>query len=225
MIFIRKIGAIVWKDVISEFRTKETVLSMGLFSFLVLIIFSFAFGIDTGDLHKMMPGIIWVAFIFSGLIGLNRTFGAERDKGTLPGLLLCPVSPWGIFLSKMIGVFIFTVVMEVFLLVLFTILYNLNLVPVLFPFGLILFLGTLGFSIIGTMVSAISAKTSARDVMLSILVFPISVPLIIASVKAMEKMLAGKPIQTIYPWLKILTAYDLVFLLVVYLTFEFVMEE
>jgi heme exporter protein B len=73
---------------------------------LVLIIFSFAFGTGTHELRNMMPGIIWVAFIFSGLMGLNRTFGSERDKGTLPGLLLCPISPWGIYLAKMIGVFI-----------------------------------------------------------------------------------------------------------------------
>jgi heme exporter protein B len=125
----------------------------------------------------------------------------------------------------MIGVFIFTAIMEAFLLVLFAILYNLNLVPVLFPLVLIVFLGTLGFSIIGTILSAISARTRARDVMLSILVFPISVPLVIASVKATGKILAGKSIHTIYPWLKILTAYDLVFLLVAYFTFEFVMEE
>ena len=158
-------------------------------------------------------------------MGLNRTFGSERDKGTLPGLLLCPISPWGIYLAKMIGVFIFTAVMEAFLLVLFAILYNLNLIPVLFPLVLIVFLGTLGFSIIGTILSAISARTRARDVMLSILVFPISVPLVIASVKATGTILAGKSIQAIYPWLKILTAYDLVFLLVAYFTFEFVMEE
>jgi heme exporter protein B len=81
MRFIRKIWAIVWKDLISEFRTKETILSMSLFSFLVLIIFSFAFGTNTHELRNMMPGIIWVAFIFSGLMGLNRTFGSERDKG------------------------------------------------------------------------------------------------------------------------------------------------
>ena len=225
MKFIRKIWAIVWKDLISEFRTKETILSMSLFSFLVLIIFSFAFGTNTHELRNMMPGIIWVAFIFSGLMGLNRTFGSERDKGTLPGLLLCPISPWGIYLAKMIGVFIFTAIMEALLLVLFAILYNLNLVPVLFPLVLIVFLGTLGFSIIGTILSAISARTRARDVMLSILVFPISVPLVIASVKATGNILAGKSIHTIYPWLKILTAYDLVFLMVAYFTFEFVMEE
>ena len=223
--FLRKIGAIVWKDVLSEFRTKETILSMCLFSFLILIIFSFAFGTRAGDLRKMSPGIIWVAFIFSGLMGLGRTFGMERDRGTLSGLMLCPVSPWGIYLAKMIGVFIFTIIMEVFILLIFTVLYNLNLLPVFFPLGLVIFLGTLGFSIIGTILSAISAKTTARDVMLSILVFPISVPLIIASVKATAKILDGKTIQTIYPWLKILMAYDLIFLLVVYLTFQFVMEE
>ena len=225
MSFIRKLWAIVWKDLISELRTKETILSMCLFSFLVLIIFSFAFDAGSKDLRKIIPGILWVAFVFSGLMGLGRAFGVEQDRETLPGLLLCPVSPWGIYLAKMTGVFIFTTIMEIFTLSIISVLYDLNLLPVIFPLGSIIFLGTLGFSIIGTILSAISITTKARDVILSILVFPLSVPVMIASVKATGKILDGKSIQTVYSWLKILGAFDLTFLLVAYLTFEYVMEE
>jgi heme exporter protein B len=125
----------------------------------------------------------------------------------------------------MIVVFIFTAIMEIFTLSIFTILYNVNLLPFLFPLGLIIFLGTLGFSTIGTIFSAMSATTKARDVILSILVFPIAVPLIIASVQATGTILAGKPLQDILSWLKILVAFDLVFLLLAYLTFGFIMEE
>jgi len=225
MSFIQKLRAIVWKDLTSELRTKEMILSMCIFSFLVLIIFNFAFALGLKTLQGVIPGILWVAFIFSGLMGLSRSFGAERDRGTLPGLLLCPVSPWGIYLAKMIGVFIFTAIMEIFTLSIFTILYNVNLLPFLFPLGLIIFLGTLGFSTIGTIFSAMSATTKARDVILSILVFPIAVPMIIASVQATGMILAGKPLQDILSWLKILVAFDLVFLLLAYLTFGFIMEE
>jgi heme exporter protein B len=222
---MQKIRAMVWKDLTSELRTKELIISMCLFSFLVLIIFNFAFALGLTNLQGIIPGILWVAFIFSGLMGLSRSFGAERDRGTLPGLLLCPVSPWGIYLAKMFGVFIFTIVMEIFTLAIFTILYNVNLVPFLFPLGLIIFLGTLGFATVGTIFSAMSASTRTRDVILSILVFPIIVPVLIASVKATGTIIGGKALQEIVSWLKILIAFDLVFLLLAYLTFGFIVEE
>jgi heme exporter protein B len=198
---------------------------MCLFSFLVLIIFSIAFGPELKNIKDIIPGILWVAFIFSGLLGLSRSFGVERDRGTLPGLLLCPVSPWEIFLAKMIGTLIFTVIMEIFTLFVFTILYNQNLLPFLLPLGLVVLLGTLGFSTIGIIFSAMSSTTKARDVILSILVFPVSVPVIIASVKATGLILDGTSIRAVYSWLKILVAFDLVFLLLAYLTFGFIMEE
>lgn len=215
----------MWKDLLCELRSKELILSMCLFSFLVLIIFSFAFDTGFRNLKGIIPGILWVAFLFSSLIGLSRSFGVERDRGTLPGLLLCPVSPWEIFIAKMIGTLIFMAIMEIFTLLVFTILFNLNLLPFLFPLGLIIFLGTLGFAIIGTIFSALSSTTKAKDVMLSILVFPISVPLLIASVKATGTILDGNSIQAIYSWLKILIAFDLIFFLLAYLTFGFIMEE
>lgn len=223
--FVRKQQAILWKDLLSELRSKELILSMCLFSFLVVIIFSFAFGTDLQVYNGIIPGILWVAFIFSGLLGLNRSFGIERDKGTLSGLLLCPVAPWEIFLAKMIGTLIFTTIMEIFTLLVFIILYNQNVLPFLVPLSLVIFLGTLGFSIVGTIFSAMSSATKARDVILSILVFPISVPVIIASVKATGLILDGRSIQTVYAWLKILVAFDMVFLLLAYLTFSHIMEE
>jgi heme exporter protein B len=225
MKFLQQIWAIVWKDLRLELRTKEVVLSMCLFSFLVLIIFNFAF--ETGFIKskEIIPGILWVAFIFSGLIGLNRAFGMEKDRETLPGLLLCPVSPWGIYLAKMTSTFVLTVMMELFTLLIFIVIYNLNIIPHLFPLAVTIFLGTLGFSVVGTIFSAISAATRARDKILAILVFPITVPLVIAAVKATGTILDGKSILAIQPWLKILIAFDAVFLLLAYLTFGFIVEE
>ena len=225
MNFLVKLWVIIWKDLTTEFRSKEMILSMCLFAFLVLIIFGFAFETGFKKIDGLIPGILWVAFIFSALMGLSRSFGSERDGGTLPGLRLCPMSPWGIYLAKMIGTFIFTAIMEIFSLILLVVLYNLNLLPFLLPLGLIIFLGTLGFSSVGTIFSAMSSTTKARDVMLSILVFPISVPLIIASVKATGTILEGKSLEAVASWIKILVAFDLVFLLLAYLTFEFIMEE
>lgn len=225
MNFLGKLGVIIWKDLTTEFRSKEMILSMCLFAFLVLIIFAFAFETGFKKIDGLIPGILWVAFIFSALMGLSRSFGSERDGGTLPGLRLCPISPWGIYLAKMIGTFIFTAIMEIFALILLVVLYNLNLLPFLLPLGLIVFLGTLGFSAVGTIFSAMASTTKAKDVMLSILVFPITVPLIIASVKATGTILDGNSLEAVASWIKILVAFDLVFLLLAYLTFEFIMEE
>jgi heme exporter protein B len=225
MKFVHKLGAIVWKDFVSEFRTKEMILSMCLFSFLVLIIFNFAFGSALNNDRGMIAGILWVAFVFSGLTGLGRSFSMERDRGTLQGLILCPVSPWTIFLAKLIGAFLFTTVMEIITIFIFSVLYNISVLPFVVPLGLIVFLGTLGFTAIGTIFSAISATAKARDVLLSILFFPISVPVVIASVKSTGIILSGKSFQMIFPWLKILVAFDLIFLLVSYLTFAYILEE
>ena len=225
MKFAHKMGAIIWKDFISEIRTKEMILSMCLFSFLVLVIFNFAFGSSASLDRKMIAGILWVAFVFSGLTGFGRSFSVERDRGTLHGLILCPVSPWTIFLAKLIGIFLFTTLMEIMTIFIFTILYNTSILPILVPLGLIAFLGTLGFTAIGTIFSAISASAKARNVLLPILFFPISVPVIIASVKATGIILNGKSLQMVFPWLKILVGFDLIFLLVSYLTFEYILEE
>lgn len=225
MKFFQKLWAIVWKDFISEFRTKEMIFSMCLFSFLILIIFSFTFGSSLKFDREMIAGILWIAFIFSGLMGLGRSFSAERDQGTLQGLILCPVSPWTIFLAKLAGTFLFTTVMEIITIFIAAILYNTPVIPFILPLGVIIFLGTLGFTAIGTIFSAISATTKSRDVLLSILFFPISIPVVISAVKATGIILNGKSFQMVFPWLKILIAFDLIFLLVSYLTFAYIMEE
>ncbi len=225
MSVLRKVSAIVWKDFVCEIRSKEMLISMCVFSFLVIIIFNFIFPFDLRYVEGITPGILWVAFIFSGLLGMGRSFGAEKDKGSFKGLLLCPVGRGTIYVGKMVANFIFMLLMEVFTLAIFVPLFNIKIIPILFLLALIILLGTFGFTVIGTIFSAISINTKARDVMLSLLVFPIAVPLIIASIKATGKVLDEKSIHEVYSWLKILFAFDLTFLLVSYLTFEFVVEK
>lgn len=225
MIFFRKCWTIVWKDFTHELRSKEMFISMCVFSFLVIIIFNFAFPPGTRDVGQIIPGILWVAFIFSGLLGMGRSFGVEKDKGSLQGLLLCPVGRGTVYVGKMVGNFIFMSMMEAFTLAIFSLLFNVSLLPILVPLALIIVLGTLGFTVVGTIFSAMSANTRARDMMLSMLFFPIAVPLIIASIKATGNILDGKSLSEIYSWLKILVAFDLTFLLVSYLAFQFVVEE
>lgn len=225
MILLRQIQAVVFKDLLTELRDRQTLLSMSLVAFLVLITFSFSFETRILGASSMAPGLLWVAFLFSALLGMNRAFAAEQENHTLEGLLLCPVSAWGIFLGKLLSTFAMTALMEVFTLSAFTLLYNVNIWSDLKSLAAILFLGTLGLAAIGTLFSALCAAGRARILVFSVLFFPVSAPVLLASVKATGLVLEGRTAGAVWPWLKILAGFDLVFLLVTYLTVGFIMEE
>jgi len=221
--YLDKVGAIVWKDVVAELRTKEIFTSMLVFALLVVVIFNFAFELRQVDMSLMGPGILWVAFTFAGVLGLNRSFVLEKDRGSLEGLMLAPVDRSAIYLGKLLGNLLFMLVMEAFALPLFAVLNN---QPLLLP-GLvpIIFLGTLGFVTVGTLFAAMSVNTRTREVMLPILLFPMMVPVVIAAVKATGVVLAGDPLSAAGDWLSLLVAFDVIFLVVCWLVFEYVVEE
>jgi heme exporter protein B len=223
MIFLRQIVALVSKELATELRTKENLSAMLVFSLLVLIIFNFAFELKGVDLTTLGPGVLWVAFTFSGILGLGRSFATERDKSTLDGMLLAPVDRGAIFLGKAIANLIFIVVMEALTLLLFVILFNVSL-PWLPLVGYIL-LGTVGFAAVGTLLAAIAASTRMREVMLPVLLFPILVPLLVASVKITDGVLASRPFDEYSNWFNLLVAYDIIFLVIAFLVFDFVLEE
>ncbi len=223
--FLKKVWPIVWKDIISEIRTKEVLLSMCFFAFLVLIIFNFAFFTGSGEDRGLLSGMLWVAFLFAGLLGLNQTFGTEKDRGSLSGLLLCPVNRAVIYVGKVISSLCFMGIMEVLILILFAIFFRVHLLPVLPSLGLVILLGTLGFVFAGAMFSAMSVNAKAREMVLSVILFPIIVPLIIAAVKATALVFDGKTLADISGWLRILIAFDLIFFLLSYAMFGFIVEE
>lgn len=223
MIFFRQLYAISAKELQVEWRTKETLSAMLVFALLVLVIFNFAFDLQGVDIRVFGPGILWVAFSFSGIIGLGRSFAAERDRGSLDGMLLAPVDRGAIFLGKAFANFLFILVMEAVTLPLFVILFNVPLQW--FPLVAYILMGTIGFSAVGTLLSAIAASTRMRDVMLPVLLFPVLVPLLVASVKLTQGALQELPFSDYQGWFNLLLAYDVIFLVVAYLVFEFVVEE
>ena len=221
--FLRKVLAIVHKDIIAELRTKEMFSSMFVFALLVIVIFNFAFEMRVANVKQVAPGVLWVTFTFAGMLGLNRSFILEKDKGCLEGLLLAPVDRSAIYFGKMLGNLIFMLVVEAIVLPIFWVLFN----PPLFSPALILILvlGTLGFAGVGTLFSAIAVHTRAREVMLPILLFPIVVPLMIAAVKITGGLLDGQPLSEMRNWLNLLVGFDIIFLTVSYMTFDYVVEE
>jgi len=218
-----RIFAIFWKDILSELRTKEIATSVLVFALLVVVIFNFAFeaGADTTGL--VAPGILWVAFTFAGVLGLNHTFASEKENSCLEGLMLCPVERHVIYWGKLVGSFTFMLVVEAIITPIFLALFNL---PIFMPrLALIIVLTTLGFASVGTLFSALAANTKARDIMLPILFLPIVVPIIIAAVEATGLVMDDKSWGEMSTWLQVLIAFDVIFLVASAFVFEFVVEE
>jgi heme exporter protein B len=228
MDYLRKMLAIVEKDIISELRTKELFTSMLVFVLLTMVIFNFAFGQDAqGDVLDLASGILWVAFLFAAILGLNRSFVHEKDEGCMDGLLLSPVDRSAIYVAKVIGNLIFISIVELITIPVFVLFFIKDATKINFAlFVLIIILANLGIASIGTLLSAISINTRARDLMMPILFFPVIVPVLIAAVKSTATILgvSGTP-SDIYAWLQLLLVYDMIFLLVSYMTFEYILEE
>ena len=224
MNYLRKILAIVWKDIVAELRTKEMFSAMFVFAVLVIVIFNFAFELRGVErVREAAPGILWVAFTFAGVLGLNRAFVLEKDRGCLEGLLLAPVDHTAVYFGKMISTVLFMLAVEVFILPVFTVFFGVNLFDL--RLVLIVVLGTLGFAGVGTLLSAMTAQTRAREVLLPILLLPVAAPVLIFAVKATAGVLDGLPLSDIARWLQLLVAFDVIFPAVAFMTFDYVVKE
>jgi len=217
-----KVLAIVWKDILSEVRTKEIATALVAFALLVIVVVSFA--LEPGEqTSSIAAGVLWVAFTFAGVLGLSRSFVLEKDKGCLQGLMLCPVDRGLLYLGKMLSIMVFMLVVEAIILPVFIILLDQPLFPP--QLVVIALLATIGFAAVGTLFSALAVNTKARDVMLPLLFLPIASPVIIAAIKSSGLALSGESWGAIASWLGIMAAFDVVFLAVSPLVFEFVIEE
>ncbi|MBI3954274.1 MAG: heme exporter protein CcmB [Chloroflexi bacterium] len=218
-----KVGAIVWKDVLAELRTKDIVLSVGVFAVLVIIVFNFAFQPGAQGIGAVAPGALWVAVVFAGVLGMNRAFVLEKERGTLPGLLLCPVPREAIFAGKMAASLLFMLLVEAAVVPLFGVFLGLPLFPpALVP---IVLLATLGFAAAGTLFSAVAASSRSRELMLPILLLPVLVPVILSAVGASAAVFAGEPFGEYRTWVQVLIGFDVVYLVLSAWVFEYVVQE
>jgi len=215
--------AVVWKDIAAELRSRELLSAMLVFALLVILIFNFALELDAKTRSTVTAGVLWVTFAFAGQLGLNRSMAMEKDRGCLDGLLLAPVDRSAIYFGKAISNLIFMLIVEIIVLPVYSILYNINL----FNPGLILviILGSVGYVAVGTLLSSMAVQTRTRDILLPILLFPVIVPVLIASVKASAGFLQGIEIAEIMPWLNLLIVYDVIFTAVAFMVFDYIVEE
>jgi heme exporter protein B len=221
MSYLGKVWTLVLKDLSLESRSREMLSSMFVFGLLVILIFSFSFDLRVDNAAQVAPGVLWVSISFAGMLGLARSFVLERDQGCLDGLLLCPVDRSVIYVGKMLSNLIFVSLTEAIVVPLCFALFNLGFKVVLVP---VLLLGTLGFSAVGTIVSAMTVHARAREVMLPILLFPLVLPALIAAVKLTGGVLDGQPWSEISNWIQLLVGFDVIFVTISYLAFEYVLE-
>ncbi len=225
MTFARRVIAIARKDLLAEWRNRESFTAMFYFAFLVLFLFNFALGGDQTLIRGASSGLLWLAFTFTSVLGLARSVQGELENDCLDGLLLYPVEREAIYLGKLLGNFMVILLVEVVIFPLFAVLYNMDLWAKLPRLLLIAVPGTLGFAAAGTLVSSMTASLRAREAMLPFLLFPLTIPLILSAVRGTEVVLLGEPFELAVPWLKLMAAFDTVFLVASLLTFEYLVEE
>lgn len=222
---LRQIAAILAKDIVLELRGKDIIISMLVFALIVVAIFNFIFDPGSDVMRRTAPGILWVAIIFAGNIGLSRSFAREHENSMMQGLLLCPVDRSLIFIAKVLGNILFISIVQVIAIPVMVILFDLTVLPVIGPLALVLFLGTVGFASVGTLFSTISAHTKSREVMLPILLFPVSIPIILSATKSTTYLLNDGSTEHIASWIHILIAFDVIFTVACFLLYEYVLEE
>ena len=221
--FLRPVLALLWKDILLELRTKDIVVAVLVFSLLVIVIFNFAIDPNPLTVALIAPGVLWVAFVFAGVLGLTRSFGLEKDSGNLRGLMLAPVGRDTIFFGKMLSNFVFMLLVEVVVFPIFAVLFNLS--PAAVGMVPVAVLATLGIASVGTVFSAMAVNTRAREVMLPILFLPVIVPVTIGAVEASGVVLRDGGLWGPTPWLPMLAAFDAIFLVVCPFAFHLVVEE
>src|SRR5215813_10402774 len=202
------------KDLVIELRRRESLLTMFFFGTLLLFVFHFSFDLVPERVAEMTPALLWLAFLFTGTLGLAQLFEAERDNHCLEALLLSPMDRAALFLAKTAFNFI----------PLFWILFNLRsweVIPYLF---LVTLLGTVGFCVLGTLLSVVTLKARARELLLPLILFPLMIPVILGTIRCMETILRVGELGDALPWLRLLIGFDVIFLTVGVLIFDWVIE-
>jgi heme exporter protein B len=221
--FYAAVAAIFRKDVQAELRSRELIGSMALFALLAVLVFSFALDLNREGKLDAISGVLWVTLIFASILGLNRSMAMERDQGNLDALLLAPISRSAIYVGKLTGNLVFVLAVAVVLALTISVLFNASLFDP--RVILVMALGAVGYSTVGTLLAAMSVQTRARESLLPIIMLPIALPLLLAAVRATSALLTGAPEDQWLPWLTILAVLDVIYLVLSVLLFEFVVED
>ncbi len=223
--FLAQSWQIYRKDMLVEYRTRERVVTMFVFSVVVVIVFNFAFNTGAEVLRHVVSGMIWVAFTFAGMLSASRSFAPEKDRGTFDGLLLAPIERGAIFLGKLLGNITLIGLVQLAVLPLFVLFFNMTILPYLSKLLLIFFLGTVGFSSVATLFAAVAVNMRMREVLLPVLLLPVVSPVLIALVETTRTTFGGGDWQDMANWIRLLWVFTVVFLVASIMLFEYIVEE
>jgi heme exporter protein B len=195
------------------------------FGIVVLIVFNFALGSLHDSIRSAVPGILWIAFAFSGTLGLNRTFAAEKENSCLQGLLMVPMDRGVLYLGKMLAATVFMLISEAVIFVFSLVFFNLAVWKEI-PYLLLVFLvGTLGFTAVGTLLSAVAVNTKLREVLLPLILFPVILPVLVNAVEATDVIINTTDYGALKLPLTVMSVFTIVFGTISYLLFEHVLED
>jgi heme exporter protein B len=221
---LKQTWLLLCKDLRLELRRRESLLTMFFFGALLLFVFQFSFDLPPDRVAAMAPGLLWLSFLFTGTLGLAQLFHSERENHCLDALLLSPLDRGALFLAKTGFNLVLMILVEIVVIPLFWLLFNLpgwNLLPQIF---LVTLLGTIGFCVLGTIMSAITLRARARELLLPLILFPLMIPVILATIRCMESVLRTGAMGDAAPWLRLLLGFDVIFLTVGVLIFDWVIE-
>jgi len=221
---VRVLLAVLWKDLLVEWRSRDRVAAMTVFALLVVVIFQFAAppGVSP-EARAHLPGLLWLAWVFSAILGLNRAFALELENDAWAGLALAPADRGWIYLGKALASLGLLLAVQLVSATAFALAFDVPLAAAAPRLAAVAVLGAIGLTAIGTLLAAVAARTRYREVMLPLLLLPLLVPVILGAVRATAAVLAQQPLP--WPPLRLLVVTDAVFLIVSVLCFEYVLDE
>ena len=213
------------KDLFSELKTKQILVTQIIFAGLVIVVFSFAFDPANNTTKAVIPGAIWVIVVFAGILGLNRSFISEQRNDTMQGLLVAPMEATSIFLGKFIANFTMILVVELVSIPFLFLLFDFKFLGSIPYFILVIFVGSFGFVSIGTFLAALASNSKSSEMLLPLLLFPITSPILIGVTQATRIILSDmSKLSSALAWTQMVTAYDVIFFVVCFLLIEYVLE-
>lgn len=223
-LFIHQVRTLLLKDLRREIRTKEVLTTTISFAVLLMVVFTFAFYQDDDSVKIVFPGILWVSIVYSGTLAIARTFAQEKDGGCLRALALIPRTQQSLYWAKLLLNLVFMLIFEVVLLPMLSLAFSVPIWDQLHLYALSIFVGTIGFVALGTLMAAMLVHSHLREVLLPVLLFPLAVPLIIVGVKITAALFGGADFIEILPWLKIALAMDIVYIFIGQYLFQWVLS-
>lgn len=216
--------ALLWKDLVTEWRSRDRIIAMVVFSFLVVVVFQFSWPpMDPPEMVRFAPGVLWVTYLFAAVIGLGRTFAMELENDAMTALALAPGTRGWIFLGKALATWILVSVVQAMTAVVFALFFRVDLLTGALGFALIVCLANVGICSVGTLLSAMSVRSRFRDVLLPVLLIPTLIPVLAAAVQATAASLGGDfpSLDSLQP----LIVIDGIYLILSFLLFDYVLDE